>query len=102
MLLSSQRVALPSFSPNAFEELCKILVSYECKKWLPEPGNFMYLRPTLIGTGRSVGMQKPTEAMFFILLSDMKKLDGPMKLLASKEDTIRAWPGGFGYAKVGA
>lgn len=25
-----------------------------------------------------------------------------LKLLASKEDTVRAWPGGFGYAKVGA
>jgi len=30
------------------------------------------------------------------------KLDGPMKLLASSEDSIRAWPGGFGYAKLGA
>jgi branched-chain amino acid aminotransferase len=30
------------------------------------------------------------------------KLDNPMKLLASSEDSIRAWPGGFGYAKVGA
>ena len=25
-----------------------------------------------------------------------------LKLLASKEDTLRAWPGGIGYAKVGA
>ena len=25
-----------------------------------------------------------------------------LKLLASKDDTVRAWPGGFGYAKVGA
>ena len=25
-----------------------------------------------------------------------------LKLLASSEDSIRAWPGGFGYAKVGA
>jgi len=25
-----------------------------------------------------------------------------LKLLASSEDTIRAWPGGFGYAKLGA
>ncbi|KAH0386895.1 branched-chain amino acid aminotransferase II, partial [Aureobasidium melanogenum] len=25
-----------------------------------------------------------------------------LKLLASKEDSIRAWPGGFGYAKLGA
>lgn len=25
-----------------------------------------------------------------------------LRLLASKEDNVRAWPGGFGYAKVGA
>ncbi len=25
-----------------------------------------------------------------------------MRLLASREDMVRAWPGGFGYAKVGA
>lgn len=25
-----------------------------------------------------------------------------MRLLASAESTVRAWPGGFGYAKVGA
>ncbi len=25
-----------------------------------------------------------------------------LKLLASKDDMVRAWPGGFGYAKVGA
>jgi branched-chain amino acid aminotransferase len=32
----------------------------------------------------------------------MDDLPGGMKLLASKDDMIRAWPGGFGYAKVGA
>lgn len=31
-----------------------------------------------------------------------KKHSSGLKLLASSEDTIRAWPGGFGYAKVGA
>lgn len=25
-----------------------------------------------------------------------------LKLLASREDMFRAWPGGFGYAKLGA
>lgn len=30
------------------------------------------------------------------------KVQPGLKLLASSEDTIRAWPGGFGYAKLGA
>ena len=33
--------------------------------------------------------------------TDPKKPSG-LKLLASTPDTIRAWPGGFGYAKLGA
>lgn len=70
-------------------------------------------------------MQRPTEALLYIILAcfpDMTKglaliappaMNGTsnghsthhssgLKLLASNEDSIRAWPGGFGYAKVGA
>ncbi|KAK6430576.1 hypothetical protein LTR95_013271, partial [Oleoguttula sp. CCFEE 5521] len=34
--------------------------------------------------------------------SETKKEVQGLKLLASNEDSIRAWPGGFGYAKLGA
>lgn len=34
--------------------------------------------------------------------ADGQKSASGLKLLASNEDTIRAWPGGFGYAKLGA
>lgn len=70
-------------------------------------------------------MQRPKEALLYIILAcfpDMTKslsasappaMNGAsnghsahqssgLKLLASNEDSIRAWPGGFGYAKVGA
>jgi branched-chain amino acid aminotransferase len=50
-----------------------------------------------------LGVQKPREARLFIVAALFPVLDTkPMKLLASSEDSIRAWPGGFGYAKVGA
>lgn len=63
----------------------------------------MYIRPTMIGTGKALGVQKPREAMLYIVAALFPVLDlKPMKLLASREDSIRAWPGGFGYAKVGA
>ncbi|KAL7274636.1 hypothetical protein RUND412_002441 [Rhizina undulata] len=103
MLVSSTRIALPSFSPAALEELIKILVSHDGPKWLPKPGTFFYIRPTMIGTGRALGVQNPREATLFIVAALFPVLsEKPMKLLASPENSIRAWPGGFGYAKVGA
>ena len=85
--------------------------------WLPksQPGRFLYIRPTVIGNGTQLGVQTPKEALLFIIAvpwpdlsskqptttSNPSKPTG-LKLLASTPDTIRAWPGGFGYAKLGA
>ncbi|TGZ77607.1 hypothetical protein EX30DRAFT_343968 [Ascodesmis nigricans] len=103
MLTSSTRIALPTFPPEALESLIKSLLAIDGKKWVPTPGSFLYIRPTMIGTGRALGVQKPVEASLFIVMTLFPRLDKkPMKLLASSEDTIRAWPGGFGSAKVGA
>jgi branched-chain amino acid aminotransferase len=101
-LTSSTRIACPTFPPDAVEELIKALLAVDAAKWVPEPGTFIYIRPTMIGTGRALGVQKPREALFYIIMAQFPKLDNPMKLLASSEDSIRAWPGGFGFAKVGA
>lgn len=94
-------------------------------------GKFLYLRPTMIATNANIGVQKPTEALLYLFAVCFPPLDegGPpaapsankntseialpsepvskpqkpgMKLLASSASTIRAWPGGFGNAKVGA
>jgi branched-chain amino acid aminotransferase len=65
----------------------------------------------MIGSAAALGVQMPKEALLFIVMAPFPKLDGPkpgeqlksgMKLLASQGDMVRAWPGGFGYAKVGA
>ncbi|GMG34741.1 unnamed protein product [Aspergillus oryzae] len=66
----------------------------------------------MIGSGPHLGVQTPKEALLFIIAvpwPDPSKLKKPeegtkpgLKLLASTPDTIRAWPGGFGYAKLGA
>lgn len=85
--------------------------------WLPknQPGRFIYIRPTLIGNGTQLGVQAPKEALLFIIAvpwpdlsstnnattTDSQQSSG-LSLLASHPDTIRAWPGGFGYAKLGA
>lgn len=76
----------------------------------------------MIATAAALEVQKPKEALFYIIACCFPGLDtlsgtaGPssnitqhspkarpgLRLLASKEGTVRAWPGGFRYAKVEA
>lgn len=107
MQVSAVRISLPSFPPQELERLLLALVALDGPKWLPKdrPGSSLYLRPALIGTQPALGVQTPKEAMLFITASFMPKMDEPaggMRLHTSPEDMIRAWVGGFGFAKVGA
>lgn len=107
LLMSSVRISLPAFPPAEVEKLIKAFMAVDGPKWLPRdrPGSFIYLRPTLIGTQSQLGVQAPTQAMLFIIASYMPQMDSPaggMKLHTSPADMVRAWAGGFGYAKVGA
>ncbi|KAI1635121.1 aminotransferase [Biscogniauxia mediterranea] len=107
MLMSSVRISLPSFSPEELEKLILALMAVDGSKWLPRdrPGSFIYLRPTMIGTQSALGVQAPSKALLYIIASYMPSMDAPpggMKLHTSPDDMVRAWVGGFGYAKVGA
>lgn len=128
MRKSASRIALPDFEADELNKLIIALCARDGPKWLPKEhaGSFLYIRPTMIATDPTLGVQRPKEALLYVILAcfpDMSKslaspsappaLNGDangkssgqvagLKLLASKEDTIRAWPGGFGYAKVGA
>jgi len=105
MLISSTRIALPGFDPEELEKLIKAMVAVDGPKWLPKsrPGTYLYLRPTMIGSAAALGVATPKEATLFVIATFMPNLEQPrgMKLLAS-QNGVRAWPGGFGYAKVGA
>lgn len=126
MRKSAARIALPDFDPQELEKLIVALAARDGAKWLPKDraGHFLYVRPTFIATDATLGVQRPREALLYVILAcfpDMTKSLAPappalngnanaqsmstvggLKLLASNEDTIRAWPGGFGSAKVGA
>ncbi|KAK0727070.1 aminotransferase [Lasiosphaeria miniovina] len=107
MLMSTLRISLPGFNPKQVERLISTLVAVDGPKWLPadRPGSFLYLRPAMIGTQPQLGVQAPKEALLFITASFMPRMDsmpGGLKLHTSPEDMVRAWVGGFGYAKVGA
>ena len=124
MLNSAIRISLPAFNPVELHKLIEELVAVDGEKWLPKsrPGRFLYLRPRMIATAAALGVQKPKEALLYIIACCFPSFDTPsgtagpssniiqhpskarpgLRLLASREDTVRAWPGGFGYAKLGA
>jgi branched-chain amino acid aminotransferase len=107
MLMSTNRIALPAFPPKELLKLIIKLCATDGEKWLPKdrPGQFLYIRPTMIATDSALGVERPKEALLFVVLccfAPMGNMNGGIKLLASQDDMCRAWPGGFGYAKVGA
>ncbi|KAF9880696.1 branched-chain amino acid cytosolic [Colletotrichum karsti] len=106
MLKSNSRVGLPSFDPEHLLEVISAFLSTECPRWLPHQGSNIYIRPAMIGSGSALGINQPPEALFFLFAALFPQSSGlphpGIKLLASSPEHIRAWPGGFGSAKVGA
>lgn len=119
MASSAARIALPVPDPRELSKLIARLAGVDGPRWLPTEthrGKFLYVRPTLIGDDPTLGVQRPKRALLFVILTLFPDLSDPsalgaanaddgirgLRLLASREDTVRAWPGGFGAAKVGA
>ncbi|KAG5719340.1 hypothetical protein E4T56_gene13305 [Termitomyces sp. T112] len=101
---SAQRIALPNFDGDALLELIKELIRID-KHWIPkEPGHSLYIRPTLIGTQKAIGVGPPTEALLFVICSPVgpyyPKGFKPVALYGTTE-YIRAAPGGTGAFKLG-
>lgn len=112
MLNSASRISLPPFDPAELEKLVAKLCAVDGPKWLPEDraGQFLYIRPTFIADDEALGVNVPKRALLYVIICNFPNLDKPtgsldkpgLKLLASRDDMVRAWPGGFGYAKLGA
>ncbi|KAL2878526.1 hypothetical protein SGCOL_006236 [Colletotrichum sp. CLE4] len=107
LLKSNARVGLPSFNPSALLQIITNFLATECPRWLPDPGTNLYIRPAMVGSGSALGINQPPEALFFLFAALFPQASSGqphpgIKLLASSPEHIRAWPGGFGSAKVGA
>jgi branched-chain amino acid aminotransferase len=105
--ISAERISLPPPPGEELEKLILALLHVDAGKWLPKQraGEFLYIRPTIIGSNSQLGVQKPSEAMLYIIVGYMPPLDtmhGGKRLLTSPQDMVRSWVGGFGFAKVGA
>ncbi|KAJ7706441.1 branched-chain amino acid aminotransferase II [Mycena rosella] len=101
---SARRIALPTFNGDALLDLIKQLVRID-KHWIPkEPGHSLYVRPTLIGNQKAIGVGPPNEALLFVILSPVGPYypSGfkPVALYGTTE-FVRAAPGGTGAFKLG-
>lgn len=102
---SVARIALPTFDGEKFIDL----ISTFCKldqRFIPtEKGYSLYLRPTMIGTQRTLGVGPPGSALLYLIGSPV----GPYYptgfkaiSLEATDYAVRAWPGGVGDKKLGA
>jgi branched-chain amino acid aminotransferase len=102
---SSARIALPTFEGPALIELISKLVSLD-ERFIPSArGYSLYLRPTMIGTQRTLGVGPPGSALLYVIASPV----GPYYptgfkaiSLEATDYAVRAWPGGVGDKKLGA
>jgi branched-chain amino acid aminotransferase len=102
---SAARIALPTFDGPKLTELIAQLCRLD-ERFIPNAkGYSLYLRPTLIGTQRTLGVGPPGSALLFVIASPV----GPYYptgfkaiSLEATDYAVRAWPGGVGDKKLGA
>lgn len=102
---SAARIALPTFSGPALTELISRLVKLD-ERFIPsQRGYSLYLRPTLIGTQKTLGVGPPGSALLFVIACPVGPYYPTGFKAVSLEATdyaVRAWPGGVGDKKLGA
>ncbi|CCC09835.1 hypothetical protein SMACR_03391 [Sordaria macrospora] len=102
---SAARIALPTFNPPALIDLIAKLVKLD-SRFIPEQrGYSLYLRPTMIGTQKTLGVGPPGSALLYVIASPVGPYYPTGFKAVSLEATdyaVRAWPGGVGDKKLGA
>ncbi|XP_046863403.1 branched-chain-amino-acid aminotransferase, cytosolic-like [Xenia sp. Carnegie-2017] len=102
---TAERLCLPSFDGEEFIKCMVELVKLD-KDWAPKEENCsMYIRPTFIGTGPTLGVNKPKEALLYCILSPVGPYFktgsfNPVTLMADAT-YVRSWHGGCGDCKMG-
>ncbi|KAK1759689.1 mitochondrial branched-chain-amino-acid aminotransferase [Echria macrotheca] len=102
---SAARIALPTFAPTALIDLIATFAKLE-SRFIPEQrGYSLYLRPTMIGTQKTLGVGPPGSALLYVIASPVGPYYPTGFKAVSLEATdyaVRAWPGGVGDKKLGA
>lgn len=102
---SAARIALPTVDGESFTSLIAKFVQLDSRFIPNSRGYSLYLRPTLIGTQRTLGVGPPGSALLYVIASPV----GPYYptgfkaiSLEATDYAVRAWPGGVGDKKLGA
>lgn len=102
---SAARASLPTFDGEELIKLINELLKLD-SKFVPEGfGYSLYLRPTLIGTTATLGVNAPDKALLFVIASPVGPYySGGFKpvSLEATDYAVRAWPKGVGEYKLGA
>lgn len=102
---SADRIALPTFDGEEFIKLINEFLKVD-KDFVPTgEGYSLYLRPTIIGTTATLGVQTPDRALLYLIASPVGPYYSTGFKAVSLEATdyaVRAWPGGVGDKKLGA
>lgn len=101
---SANRMSMPEIDIDLQVELTKQFVDVE-RDWVPRrDGSSLYLRPTMIARGKSLGASTAKEFTYFIIASPSGSYykDGikPVKIMI-EDKYVRAVIGGTGAAKTG-
>ncbi|KAG0650039.1 Branched-chain-amino-acid [Hyphodiscus hymeniophilus] len=102
---SSARIALPTFDGAAMIQLIAQFAAMEERFISSTRGYSLYLRPTMIGTQRTLGVGPPGSALLYVIASPVGPYYPTGFKAVSLEATdyaVRAWPGGVGDKKLGA
>ncbi|CAG7564855.1 unnamed protein product [Fusarium equiseti] len=102
---SAARIALPTFEPHDFTKLVSTLANLDSRFIPDKRGYSLYLRPTMIGTQKTLGVGPPGSALLYCIASPVGPYYPTGFKAVSLEATdyaVRAWPGGVGDKKLGA
>lgn len=102
---SSARIALPTFDDKSLIELISKFALLDSRFIPDKRGYSMYLRPTMIGTQKTLGVGPPGSALLYVIASPVGPYYPTGFKAVSLEATdyaVRAWPGGVGDKKLGA
>ncbi|KAM0426758.1 hypothetical protein ACHAPT_008074 [Fusarium lateritium] len=102
---SAARIALPTFEPKSFIELIAKFAQLDSRFIPDKRGYSLYLRPTMIGTQKTLGVGPPGSALLYVIASPVGPYYPTGFKAVSLEATdyaVRAWPGGVGDKKLGA
>ncbi|TVY28221.1 Branched-chain-amino-acid aminotransferase, cytosolic [Lachnellula hyalina] len=102
---SVARIALPTFDGAAMIELISKFAALDERFISDQKGYSLYLRPTMIGTQRTLGVGPPGSALLYVIASPVGPYYPTGFKAISLEATnyaVRAWPGGVGDKKLGA